>query len=83
MLDRTACARPQTWHVQGCMLWVELASYGRRSRFQMGYPVYPLTLLAPFVLSAAVSAALTGLVGWHAYIICQGQVKSSRVGRLM
>ena len=56
------------------MLWVELDKYGRQSRFQMGYAVFPLTVLAPFVLSAAVSVALTALVAWHAFIICKGQV---------
>ena len=56
------------------MLWVELDKYGRQSRFQMGYAIFPLTVLAPFVLSAAVSVALTTLVAWHAFIIYKGQV---------
>lgn len=46
---------------------------GRVSMFQMGEAVYPYTLLCPFVLSAAVSIALTALVGWHFFLIWQGQ----------
>lgn len=56
------------------MLWFQLEMLGRKAKFQMGYAVYPLTVLAPFALSAAVCAALTALVGWHAFIICKGQV---------
>ena len=56
------------------MLWIELGRLARKSRFQMGYVVYPLTVLMPFVLSAAVSVALTVLVAWHLLIICKRQV---------
>ncbi len=55
------------------LLW-ELGRIGRVSMFQMGEAVYPYTLLCPFVLSAAVSIALTGLMGWHFFLIWQGQV---------
>ena len=56
------------------MLWIELGRLARQSRFQMGYVVYPLFVLMPFVLSAAVSVALTVLVAWHLFLICKGQV---------
>lgn len=58
------------------MLWFELERWGRKSCMQMGETVYPLTVLAPFVLSAAISVALTALVGWHAFIIYKGQVQT-------
>lgn len=60
--------------LQAWMLFVELGRAGRMSKFHMGEAVYPYTLLCPFVLSAAVSIALTALVGWHAFLIWQGQV---------
>ena len=55
------------------LLW-ELGRIGRMSQFHMGEAVYPYALLAPFVLSAAVSIALTALMGWHFFLIWQGQV---------
>lgn len=60
--------------MQAWMLLLELRRMGRVSMFQMGEAVYPYTLLCPFVLSAAVSIALTALVGWHFFLIWQGQV---------
>lgn len=59
------------------LLW-ELGRMGRISQFQMGEAVYPYALLAPFVLSTAVSAALTALVGWHLFLIWQGQVSTQQ-----
>ena len=55
------------------LLW-ELGRIGRMSQFHMGEAVYPYALLAPFVLSTAVSIALTVLMGWHFFLIWQGQV---------
>ncbi len=43
------------------LLW-ELGRIGRMSQFHMGEAVYPYALLAPFVLSTAVSIALTALM---------------------
>ncbi|KAL0050134.1 hypothetical protein WJX82_004923 [Trebouxia sp. C0006] len=54
------------------LLW-ELGRIGRMSQFHMGEAVYPYALLVPFVLSAAVSIALTALMGWHFFLIWQGQ----------
>lgn len=59
------------------MLFSALAQAGNLSkRRRGGEAVYPYILLCPFVLSAAVSLALTGLVGWHAFLIWHAQVMS-------
>ena len=70
-MSTMVCCAMKAW----MLLW-ELGRMGRISQFQMGEAVYPYTLLAPFVLSAAVSIALTALVGWHLFLIWQGQVSS-------
>lgn len=69
--SKAACGAMQAW----MLLW-ELGRMGRISQFQMGEAVYPYALLAPFVLSTAVSLALTALVGWHFFLIWQGQVST-------
>lgn len=56
------------------MLFSALAQAGELSKRRRGEAVYPYVLLCPFVLSAAVSLALTALVGWHAYLIWHAQV---------
>lgn len=56
------------------MLLSELAQAGQLSRRHREEALYPYVLLCPFVLSAAVSFALTALVGWHAYLIWNAQV---------
>lgn len=55
------------------MILLELQHIGRMSKFHMGEAVYPYSLLCPFVLAAAVSIALTALMGWHCLLILQGQ----------
>lgn len=78
-------AQPVAWHcnltaqpdcsgLQAWMLFSQLAQAGQLSRQRRGEAVYPYVLLCPFVLSAAVSFALTALVGWHAYLIWHAQV---------
>ena len=64
------------------MLFEELGRAGAMSKFHMGHAVYPYIVLCPFVLSAAVSIALTGLVGWHAFLIWQGQVQGQYTSAL-
>ena len=65
--------------LQAWMLFLELGRAGERAKFHMGHAVYPYVLLCPFVLSAAVSIALTALIGWHAFLIWQGQVHKPAV----
>lgn len=66
--------QPDCSGLQAGMLFSELARAGQLSRRRRGEAVYPYVLLCPFVLSAAVSCALTALVGWHAYLIWHAQV---------
>ena len=68
-------AQPDCSGLQAWMLLSQLAQAGQLSRRRRGEAVYPYILLCPFVLSAAVSIALTGLVGWHAYLIWHAQVR--------
>ena len=63
------CSGLQAW-----MLLSQLAQAGQVSKLRRGEAVYPYVFLCPFVLSAAVSIALTGLVGWHAYLVWHAQV---------